>query len=105
MTAYERWIATYVRGSVRGRCAAWTRQMQRTFPELQRVYGFVVREDLPPQLGVHRLQGHWWLVTPTGAIVDPTQRQFGWPLVYVPLPDLADRPEEAGGESPGPAWL
>src|SRR2546425_12871953 len=71
MNAYERWITAHVRGNVRGRCAAWTRRMQQTFPELRRVGGFVARADRPPAAGVPQVRAHWWLVTPAGQGVDP----------------------------------
>ena len=89
METYERWIAATVRGPVRGRCGAWTRQMQRAFPELRRVGGFVARADLPPWAGVHLVQAHWWLLTPAEQVVDLTARQFGWPLVYLEIGDEA----------------
>ena len=66
MNAYERWIAATVCGSVRGRCGGWTRRMQRTFPELRLVGGFVARADMPPWAGTHLVHAHWWLVTPAG---------------------------------------
>jgi hypothetical protein len=81
---YATWIAVHVCGSVRGRCAAWTTRMQRAFPELTRVAGLVTRTDLTPAQVLPWLRGHWWLTTPDGRIVDPTQRQFPWPLIYLP---------------------
>ncbi len=66
MNAYKRWIAVTVCGSVRGRCGGWTRRMQRTFPELRLVGGFVARADMPPWAGTHLVHAHWWLVTPAG---------------------------------------
>ncbi len=89
MNAYECWIAATVGGNVRGRCGAWTRRMQRAFPELRLVGGFVARADIPPGAGAHLVQAHWWLVTPAGQVVDPTARQFGWPLVYIEVGDEA----------------
>ncbi len=89
MNAYKRWIAATVCGSVRGRCGGWTRRMQRTFPELRLVGGFVARADMPPWAGAHLVHAHWWLVTAAGQVVDPTARQFGWPLVYIEIGDEA----------------
>ena len=89
MNAYKRWIAATVCGSVRGRCGGWTRRMQRTFPELRLVGGFVARADMPPWAGTHLVHAHWWLVTAAGQVVDPTARQFGWPLVYIEIGDAA----------------
>ena len=86
---YAAWIAVTVRGNLRGRCAAWTRQMQRVFPELRRVGGIVAPADRPPYAGGHLVQHHWWLLTPVGQVVDPTARQFGWPLVYIAFGDEA----------------
>ena len=63
--------------------------MQQTFPELRRVGGFVARADRPPAAGVPQVRAHWWLVTPAGQVVDPTARQFGWPLVYLEVGDEA----------------
>jgi hypothetical protein len=89
MEPYQRWIAATVRGNLRGRCAAWTRRMQQTFPELRRVGGIVAPADRSPREGVALVQQHWWLLTPAGQVVDPTARQFGWPLVYVEFGDEA----------------
>jgi hypothetical protein len=89
MNAYADWIAATVGGSVRGRCLAWTQQMQRVFPELRRVGGFVAPADRPPWAGAHLVHWHWWLLTPAEQVVDPTARQFGWPLVYIEVEDLA----------------
>lgn len=89
METYERWITTHVRGNVRGRCGAWTRRMQQTFPELRRAGGLVAPADRPPYAGVHLVQQHWWLLTPAGDVVDPTARQFGWPPMYIEFGDEA----------------
>jgi hypothetical protein len=86
---YAAWIAVTVRGNLRGRCAAWTRQMQRVFPELRRVGGFIAPADRPPWAGAHLVHWHWWLLTPAEQVVDPTARQFGGPLVYIEVEDLA----------------
>jgi hypothetical protein len=57
MNAYADWIAATVGGSVRSRCLAWTQQMQRVFPELRRVGGFVAPADRPPWAGAPLV--HW----------------------------------------------
>jgi len=43
--------------------------MQAAFPELQRIRGFYY-------CGVWGERTHWWLVTESGVIVDPTAVQF-----------------------------
>jgi hypothetical protein len=51
-------------------CSTFTHNLALQFPELSRVAGFYQdNED-----GASR--EHWWLVTPTGEIVDPTADQF-----------------------------
>lgn len=85
ITAYRDWITREVRTAGQGSCTGWTLRMQAAFPELMRVWGLVVRTDLPTR-GMAMMAGHWWLVTPDGQIVDPTAQQFPWPFVYVPLP-------------------
>jgi|WetSurMetagenome_2_1015567.scaffolds.fasta_scaffold31626_9 hypothetical protein len=51
--------------------------MNKVFPELKVVRGHVM--DL--QWG---RRSHWWLETPTGAIVDPTKSQFPCVIEYEP---------------------
>jgi hypothetical protein len=63
--------------------------MQRTFPELRLVGGFVAPADRPPWAAAPLMHAHWWLVTLAGQVVDPTARQFGWPLVYMEVGDEA----------------
>jgi hypothetical protein len=68
-SAYAKWIAENRPADPWGKCEALTQLMATAFPELRRVRGHYVCP----------LQGrlpHWWMVTPDGQIVDPTQDQF-----------------------------
>lgn len=72
---YQEWIDAYVarhEGFVRGKCAEATTEMVAAFPELRRACGFVATVWGDDQ--------HWWCVTSTGEIVDPTRAQF--PAVF-----------------------
>lgn len=69
---YAQWIKDYearMGTKVLGQCAKATQEMVETFPELIRVPGHVY----PMGWGK---RAHWWCVTPTGEIVDPTASQF-----------------------------
>jgi hypothetical protein len=70
---YDAWIdALNLPPCPSGLCGAVTQAMAKAFPELRRVRGHVV--DVSEDDG--RRYPHWWLVTATGEIVDPTVRQF-----------------------------
>lgn len=69
---YQLWIVQNVTDA-RGRCVETTRQMARAFPELRRVRGHA---HCPIQ---NRAIPHWWLVAPSGDVVDPTAEQFECP--------------------------
>lgn len=84
LAKYVLWIAKEVQGEVAGLCETWTMRMATAFPELTRVWGIVLRTDMPPSKSVDHLSGHWWLFTPDGEIVDPTAKQFPWPFFYLP---------------------
>lgn len=77
---YQDWIdAKLERRSPVNKCAEWTEEMQKAFPELTRVRGYVgtspdAREGCGGQ--------HWWLKTADGTIVDPTASQFSEPINY-----------------------
>jgi hypothetical protein len=88
---YEAWIETNVQEAY-GRCDEVTRAMAEAFPELRRVRGHYY-------CLVWGERTHWWLVTPGGAIVDPTAKQFpsGGRGVYEPW---AEGTEEPSGKCP-----
>lgn len=65
---YAAWIDA-LEGSLVGHCQATCVAMLAVFPELRLVGGYV-KTPLGCDL-------HYWLVSPSGAIVDPTVRQFG----------------------------
>jgi hypothetical protein len=70
--AYATWIAEYVQrreGLIRGLCQSAVHEMRAAFPELVPVRGHA---RFPSGGRVE----HWWLVTPDGAVVDPTALQF-----------------------------
>lgn len=60
---------------VHGRCQQFVKQLVAAHPELTAVAGFFGPADMVDE----RIPGdeHWWAVTPTGEIVDPTVEQFG----------------------------
>ena len=69
---YADWIEGYLAShphGVVGMCAYASNLMMATFPELQLHGGFV-----KTPLGVDL---HYWLTSPEGEIVDPTESQFG----------------------------
>lgn len=66
---YQQWIDENVSGDGRGQCKEVTESMQKVFPELRRVRGHYY-------CMVWGEREHWWLVKPTGEIVDPTVQQF-----------------------------
>jgi hypothetical protein len=88
---YATWITAYVRRAaagygVRGQCLCAAREMQQAFPELRVVGGKVWLAD-----GTGRC--HNWLLTPTGAVLDPTRLQFeSEPVRYVPLAEMDPHP-------------
>lgn len=66
---YADWIKEH--GTSEKLCAEKTLEMQAVFPELRRVRGWYSGEP------------HWWLVDPSGNIVDPTREQFSYEGTYV----------------------
>lgn len=60
---------------VYGRCQQVVKQLVAAHPELTAVAGFFGPVDRAEE----RIPGdeHWWAVTPTGEIIDPTVEQFG----------------------------
>lgn len=70
MNDYTKWITDYLARTpnVYGLCKEATAEMQKAFPELQLVPGYVEtfwgRRD------------HFWLKAPDGTILDPTESQF-----------------------------
>lgn len=74
MNDYTDWIAANVPPVPIGKCREVTKDMATAFPELTRVRGHyreIAFQDRPA-----RGQCHWWLVTASGEIVDPTAAQF-----------------------------
>ncbi len=68
MSLYAEWITANVEKAY-GQCAEVTEAMAVAFPELTRVRGHYYCTTWGER-------AHWWLVTPTGEIVDPTAKQF-----------------------------
>ena len=66
---YADWIAANVQGNGYGDCKEVTEAMAAAFPELTRVRGHYY-------CLVWGERAHWWLVDPSGKIVDPTAAQF-----------------------------
>jgi hypothetical protein len=79
---YDLWIAMHVLGDVTGQCEMWVQRMHEAFHELTPVRGHVHPVDMPTSPGKPQGSPHWWLTTTGGEVVDPTQRQFPWPLIY-----------------------
>lgn len=80
------------RAVFRGRCGSASHEMRVEFPELRLVRGTVTHKDQAGSLTSEDLQelimpddGHIWLETPTGEVVDPTVKQFLRPetLFYI----------------------
>jgi len=85
---YQRWIEDYVNGvgDTRGQCDNATNLMRETFPELIRKRGHVV---IP---FTNRKPEHWWLETPDGETVDPTEIQFSCILEYLEVDESQPEP-------------
>jgi hypothetical protein len=83
---YAEWIAANISDPL-GKCAEYTLEMQRVFPELTRVRGHYY--DI--RWGERT---HWWLVDLNGDIVDPTAAQFPsrGKGAYVPWEEGAEEP-------------
>lgn len=83
---YEQWIIDNWTDAL-GTCAEQTTKMAERFPELKRIRGHY----MCPIWGERE---HWWLVTPSGAVIDPTREQFpsGGRGVYVPWDEHAEEP-------------
>ena len=76
---YQSWIEQYP-NSIHRRCEQVTLEMADAFPELVRIRGFAYVIESPT-----KRQAHWWLITPTGEIVDPTARQWAAIIEYEPI--------------------
>jgi hypothetical protein len=75
---YREWIDDFVAkcdGKLLGKCREAVEAMHAVFPELRIVRGHA------PVMG-WGLRGHWWLITPDGTIVDPTEEQFPGVMQY-----------------------
>lgn len=66
---YKKYIKQQVAANTTGRCKEYCIQMLQEFPELHLVRG---HHDDP----IWGLREHWWLMTKTGEIIDPTANQF-----------------------------
>jgi len=73
---YKKWIDTFRKMNPfpYGMCKHTAELMHTQFPELIIVPGNVETID--------GKEGHWWLKTSDGEIIDPTRHQFRGPLVY-----------------------
>jgi hypothetical protein len=68
---YWEWLREHDKHNHAGMCSAQSLALQKAFPELLRVRGYV------------RFDHHWWCETPDGIIVDPTWKQFrGYAYTY-----------------------
>lgn len=67
---YQQWIAAHQPTDPRGQCVEMTRRMADVFPELRRVRGHYY---CPIEGERHT---HWWLIAPSGVVIDPTADQF-----------------------------
>ncbi len=80
----KKWIdANYpTKESALMKCAEATLEMCAAFPELVRVRGHVmVGCDLRP---------HWWCVDRCGQIIDPTEHQYKYPIVFYQIHEEGD---------------
>lgn len=67
-----------------GQCEVEAKEMARVFPELTIVPGHTYVEFSTGP----RKRAHWWLITQTGEIVDPTAGQYSSPIIrYEPYED------------------
>lgn len=66
---YKRWIEENVEDDGYGLCVQATERMAKEFPELTRIRGHYY-------CPVWGERTHWWMITKTGEIVDPTSSQF-----------------------------
>lgn len=84
---YDAWILEHVVGDGYGQCRDVTASMVAAFPELTRVRGHY-------HCPVWGRRGHWWCVTASGTVVDPTQAQFPSRATghYEPWPEGAEEP-------------
>lgn len=69
---YATWITFHVPPDPTGLCQQITAKMVAAFPELKRIRGHYTWTG-----STDRPWPHWWCVTDTGEIVDPTAAQ--WP--------------------------
>lgn len=83
---YLVWISDYVakQSFLRGMCRSACDKMLQVFPELKLVRGWAgghlsTKDDVLLDPG----DGHWWLETESGEIIDPTAGQFLGAVVYV----------------------
>jgi len=65
---YLAWIAANVSATY-GCCKEVTERMAEAFPELHRIRGHYY-------CPIWGERAHWWLLSPTGEVVDPTADQF-----------------------------
>jgi len=79
---YNTWISENypTAEKARNQCSVATNDMVAKFPELKRVRGY------------YGIAEHWWCVTDTGVIVDPTRHQFIDDCEYEPLDESLPHP-------------
>lgn len=89
LQSYQDWIKLNVEDDPKGQCMEVTEEMEAVFPELTRVRGHYYCTAWGERQ-------HWWLVTASGEVVDPTAAQFPskGTRVYEPLAE--DAPEPTG---------
>lgn len=74
---------------LKGRCYSASTDMQEYFPELRLIRGHVVSQRYIDMVGPEYSEtldpgdGHIWLETEAGDIVDPTRQQYPEGLIYV----------------------
>jgi hypothetical protein len=84
---YEEWIVVNV-NDPHNTCRQWAHAMVEWFPELAIARGWYVE----PLLG--RVE-HWWCLTPSGTVIDPTAAQFPTGGEYEPVTDESQVPTGA----------
>ena len=88
MNKYQKWIKDYVRNNpVYGQCEVACDAMKLEFPELELIRGHYY-------CAVWGVREHWWLLTSSGDIIDPTASQFpsGGIGYYEPWDEDAEEP-------------
>lgn len=82
---YAEWISWFEVQydlNVTDMCCEASLEMLNSFPELRRIRGHVIGDHPHHGPGVHV---HWWCLSPSGDVIDPTASQFSNIIEYVPL--------------------